>query len=167
MEIQQRSKYFDLHTFEKIIKMNIENFIKKIHHIGIIDKQLHYEARRNLIGVLCTESFLMTLQEIDSSVYKHYVPMEIDYSEIFNNKILLFNYKDLMDLNEQKSVFLSSNPRDLIFAKEYTQKKLDNFFIKPRFKNNSFDLDLKLIMKRFINEFVAFKMFYLLMSNLI
>ena len=55
----------------------------------------------------------------------------------------------------------------VLFANEYTQKKLDNFFIKPRFKNNSFDLDLKLIIKRFINEFVAFKMFYLLMSNLI
>ena len=146
--------------------MNREDFIKKIFEAGFIDRKLHYEARNNLNGVLHTKNFLVTLQEIDSSVYKYWVPMDIDYSEIFNNQILLFNFKDLMDLNEQKSVFLASNPKDLIIANEYTQKKLDNFFKKPRFQNTSFDLNLKTFTRQFINEFVEFKLFNLLIKSL-
>ena len=144
--------------------MNREDFIKKIYHVGIIDKELHYEARNNLKGVLHNQNFLVTLQEIDSSVYKYYVPMDIDYSEIFNNRIFLYNFKDLMDLNEQKSVFLASNPTDLIIANEYTQKKLDIFFKKPRFQNTFFDLNLKTCTRKFINEFVEFKLFNLLIK---
>ena len=108
----------------------------------------------------------MTLQEIDSSVYKYYVPMDIDYSEIFNNQILFFNFKDLMDMNEQKSVFLASNQNNLKLANEYTQKKLDIFFKKPRFQNISFDLYLKTYTSQFIDEFVDFKGFNLFIKSL-
>ena len=150
--------------------MNREDFIKKIIEAGVIDKKLHYEARnkarRNWGEFLFTECFLMTLQEIDSSVYKYYVPMDIDYSEIFNNQILFFNFKDLMDINEQKSVFLASNQNNLRLANEYTQKKLDIFFKKPRFQNISFDLYLKTYTSQFIDEFVDFKGFYLFIESL-
>jgi len=150
--------------------MNREDFIKKIIEAGVIDKKLHYEARnkarRNLGEVLFTQCFLMTLQEIDSSVYKYYVPMDIDYSEIFNNQILIFNFKDLMDINEQKSVFLASNLNNLTLASEYTQKKLDIFFKKPRFQSISFDLYLKTYTSQFIDEFVDFKGFNLFIKSL-
>ena len=150
--------------------MNREDFIKKIIEAGVIDKKLHYEARnkvgRNSGEVFFTKCFLMTLQEIDSSVYKYYVPMDIDYSEIFNNQILFFNFKDLMDMNEQKSVFLASNQNNLKLANEYTQKKLDIFFKKPRFKNISFDLYLKTYTSQFIYEFVDFKGFNLFIKSL-
>ena len=108
----------------------------------------------------------MTLQEIDSSVYKYYVPMDIDYREIFNNQILLFNFKDLMDINEQKSVFLASNLNNLRLANEYTQKKLDIFFKKPRFQNTSFDKNIKTYTSEFIDEFVDFKGFNLFIKSL-
>ena len=150
--------------------MNREDFIKKIIEAGVIDKKLHYEAinkaKRNSGEVLFTKCFLMTLQEIDSSVYKYYVPMDIDYSEIFNNQILFFNFKDLMDINEQKSVFLASNLNNLRLANEYTQKKLDIFFKKPRFQNISFDLYLKTYTSQFIDEFVDFKGFNLFIKSL-
>ena len=146
--------------------MNREDFIKKILDAGVIDKKLHFEARRNFGEFLFTQCFLMTLQEIDSSVYKYYVPMDIDYREIFNNQILLFNFKDLMDINEQKSVFLASNLNDLGLANEYTQKKLDIFFKKPRFQNISFDLYLKTYTRQFIDEFVDFKGFNLFIKSL-
>ena len=150
--------------------MNREDFIKKIIEAGVIDKKLHYEARnkvgRNSGEFLFTECFLMTLQEIDSSVYKYYVPMDIDYSEIFNTQILLFNFKDLMDINEQKSVFLASNLNNLRLANEYTQKKLDIFFKKPRFQSISFDLYLKTYTSQFIDEFVDFKGFNLFIKSL-
>ena len=150
--------------------MNREDFIKKIIEAGVIDKKLHYEVRnkvrRNSGEVLFTECFLMTLQEIDSSVYKYYVPMDIDYSEIFNNQILFFNFKDLMDMNEQKSVFLASNENNLKLANEYTQKKLDIFFKKPRFQSISFDLYLKTYTSQFIDEFVDFKGFNLFIKSL-
>lgn len=150
--------------------MNREDFIKKIIEAGVIDKKLHSEARnkvgRNSGEVFFTECFLMTLQEIDSSVYKYYVPMDIDYSEIFNNQILFFNFKDLMDMNEQKSVFLASNQNNLKLANEYTQKKLDIFFKKPRFQNISFDLYLKTYTSQFIDEFVDFKGFNLFIKSL-
>lgn len=150
--------------------MNREDFIKKIIEAGVIDKKLHYEARnkfgRNSGEVFFTECFLMTLQEIDSSVYKYYVPMDIDYSEIFNNQILFFNFKDLMDMNEQKSVFLASNQNNLKLANEYTQKKLDIFFKKPRFQSISFDLYLKTYTSQFIDEFVDFKGFNLFIKSL-
>ena len=150
--------------------MNREDFIKKIIEAGVIDKKLHYEVRnkvrRNSGEVLFTECFLMTLQEIDSSVYKYYVPMDIDYREIFNNQILFFNFKDLMDMNEQKSVFLASNQNNLKLANEYTQKKLDIFFKKPRFQSISFDLYLKTYTSQFIDEFVDFKGFNLFIKSL-
>ena len=150
--------------------MNREDFIKKIIEAGVIDKKLHYEARnkvgRNSGEVFFTKCFLMTLQEIDSSVYKYYVPMDIDYPEIFNNQILVFNFKDLMDMNEQKSVFLASNQNNLKLANEYTQKKLDIFFKKPRFQNISFDLYLKTYTSQFIYEFVDFKGFNLFIKSL-
>ena len=150
--------------------MNREDFIKKIIEAGVIDEKLHYEARnkarRNWEEFLFTECFLMTLQEIDSSVYKYYVPMDIDYSEIFNNQILFFNFKDLMDMNEQKSVFLASNQNNLRLANEYTQKKLDIFFKKPRFQSISFDLYLKTYTSQFIYEFVDFKGFNLFIKSL-
>ena len=150
--------------------MNREDFIKKIIEAGVIDKKLHYEARnklgRNSGEVFFTKCFLMTLQEIDSSVYKYYVPMDIDYSEIFNNQILFFNIKDLMDMNEQKSVFLASNQNNLKLANEYTQKKLDIFFKKPRFHSISFDLYLKTYTSQFIYEFVDFKGFNLFIKSL-
>tara|TARA_B100001989_G_C24332971_1_gene361000 strand:- start:8 stop:202 length:195 start_codon:yes stop_codon:yes gene_type:complete len=59
--------------------------------------------------------------------------MDIDYSEIFNNQILLFNFKDLMHINEQKRVVLASNLTDLIFANEFT-KKIRYFFLNLDFK---------------------------------
>ena len=150
--------------------MNREDFIKKIIEAGVIDKKLHYElrnkARINWERFLFTECFLMTLQAIDSSVYKYYVPMDIDYSEIFNNQILFFNFKDLMDINEQKSVFLASNLNNLRLANEYTQNKLDIFFKKPRFQNIPFDLYLKTYTSQFIDEFVDLKGFNLFIKSL-
>jgi hypothetical protein len=92
--------------------------------------------------------------------------MDIDYYEIFNNQILFFNFKDLMDMNEQKSVFLASNQNNLKLANEYTQKKLDIFFKKPRFQNISFDLYLKTYTSQFIYEFVDFKGFNLFIKSL-
>ena len=137
--------------------MNREDLIKKIYNVGNIDKKIHYEAQNNLIGVLCSKSFLMTLQEIDSSVFKYYAPMDVDEIVPLENKTLLFNYQDCRDYNEKKSIFLATNPNNLVLAKNYTLRKIDIFFKKPRFINNSFDLELKNYTKGFIEEFFTYK----------
>ena len=59
--------------------------------------------------------------------------MDIDESVILDNLIIFFNYQDCIDLNEQRSIFMASNPNQLIIAKMHSLKKLDYFFIKPRF----------------------------------
>ena len=138
--------------------MTKNEFIKIILKIGIIDKNSYLTGLALLEGCLCNKSFLMTLQEIDSSVFKYYPTMDIDETVILDNCIIFFNYQDCIDLNEQRSIFMASNPNHLIIAKINTLKKLDYFFIKPRFKNRSFDNDLKINIREFINKFVESKL---------
>ena len=138
--------------------MTKNEFIKIILKIGIIDKNSYLTGLALLEGCLCNKSFLMTLQEIDSSVFKYYPTMDIDETVILDNCIIFFNYQDCIDLNEQRSIFMASNPNHLIIAKIHTLKKLDYFFIKPRFKNRSFDIDLKINIREFINKFVESKL---------
>ena len=73
----------------------------------------------------------MILQEIDSSIYKYYPPMEIDEVVILDKMILFFNYEDCIDLDQKKSIFLASNPNHLIIARNNSLIKLENFFKKP------------------------------------
>ena len=47
----------------------------------------------------------MKLQEIDSSIYKYYPPMDIDELVILDKMIHFFNYKDCIDLDEKKVFF--------------------------------------------------------------
>ena len=106
---------------------------------------------------LLIQSFLSTLQEIDSSVFKYYPPMNIDEIVPLEKTTLLFNYQDCRDNNEQKSIFLATNPNNLVLAKNHTLRKIDLFFNKPRFINSSFDLELKNFTKGFIKEFFNYK----------
>tara|TARA_Y100000994_G_scaffold116200_1_gene95447 strand:- start:8 stop:451 length:444 start_codon:yes stop_codon:yes gene_type:complete len=137
--------------------MNREDLIKKIYNYGNIGKKIHYEIQNNLIGVSCSKSFLITLQEIDSSVFKYYPPMDVDEIVPLEKITLLFNYEDCRDYNEKSSIFLATNPNNLVLAKNHTLRKIDIFFKKPRFINNSFDLELKNFTKGFIEEFFKYK----------
>jgi len=47
----------------------------------------------------------MKLQEIDSSIYKYYPPMDIDELVILDKMKHFFNYKDFIDLDERKVFF--------------------------------------------------------------
>ncbi len=138
--------------------MNRDEFIKKIIIAGTINKNLFLFSLKELKGSLCNTSFLMTLQEIDSSIYKYYPPMEIDEVVILDKMILFFNYQDCIDLDQKKSIFLASNPNHLIMARNNTLIKLENFFKKPRFHNSLFDIDLKINIREFINQFVEYKL---------
>ena len=141
--------------------MNREDLIKKIYNAGKIDKITYGEIignlKGNLIGDLLSQSFLLTLQEIDSSVYKYHAPMDIDEVVPLEKITLLFNYQDCSDHNEQKSIFLATNPNNLILAKNHTLRKIDLFFNKPRFIDSSFDLEIKNFTKGFIKEFFKYK----------
>ena len=53
----------------------------------------------------------MTLQKVDSLIYKYYPPVDINETVILDNTILFFNYQVRVDLNEQKSIFISRNPK--------------------------------------------------------
>ena len=136
--------------------MNKKEFINTILEKGIIDENIHFKARNFLKGYLDTHSFLQTLQEIDSSVYKYYVPMRYQ-TELLNNKINLYALIDLKDINKQKSIFIASSIKDLRFAKTSTLNELDIFFKKVRFDNLFFDSQIKYITKKFINEYVEAK----------
>jgi len=136
--------------------MNKKEFINTILEKGIIDQNIHFKARNFLKGYLDTHSFLQTLQEIDSSVYKYYVPMRYQ-TELLNNKINLYALIDLKDINKQKSIFIASSIKDLRFAKTSTLNELDIFFKKVRFDNLFFDSQIKYITKKFINEYVEAK----------
>ena len=119
------------------------------------------ETRENLkensIEDLRSQSFLLTLQEIDSSVFKYYPPMDVDEIVRLEKITLLFNYEDCRDYNEKSSIFLATNPNNLVLAKNHTLRKIDIFFKKPRFINNTFDLELKNFTKEFIEEFFKYK----------
>ena len=136
--------------------MNKKEFINTILEKGIIDQNIHFKARNFLKGYLDTHSFLQTLQEIDSSVYKYYVPMRYQ-TELLNNKINLYALIDLKDINKQKSIFIASSIKELRFAKTSTLNELDIFFKKVRFDNLFFDSQIKYITKKFINEYVEAK----------
>lgn len=142
--------------------MNKKEFIKIILDEGIINEDVHFKARNYLKGFLDTQSFLQTLQEIDSSIYKYYVPMECQY-EILNGKINLYSSIDLKDINKQKSIFNASSIKDLEFAKTSTLNELNIFFKKVRFDNLSFDRQIKTIANEFIKEYVEAK--YEFLSN--
>ena len=83
--------------------------------------------------------------------------MDIDEIVCLEKTTLLFNYQDCRDHDEQKSIFLATNPNNLVLAKNHTLRKIDLFFNKPRFINNSFDLELKNFTKGFIKEFFEYK----------
>ena len=51
----------------------------------------------------------MTLQKVDSLIYKYYPPMDINETVISDNMVLFFNYQVSVDLNEQKSIFIFRN----------------------------------------------------------
>ena len=146
--------------------MNKKEFIQIILDEGIINKNIHFKARHYLKGFLDTQSFLQTLQEIDTSVYKYYVPMDCKY-EILNGKINLYAFIDLKDINKQRSIFTASSIKDLEFAKISTLNELDIFFKKVRFDNFLFDRQIKTITKKFINEYVEAKFIFLSTKNLI
>ena len=148
------------------IFMNKKEFIQIILDQGIINKNIHFKARHYLKGFLDTQCFLQTLQEIDTTVYKYYVPMDCKY-EIFNGKINLYAFIDLKDINKQRSIFTASSIKDLEFAKISTLNELDIFFKKVRFDNFLFDFQIKNITKKFINEYVEAKFLFLSNKNLI
>ena len=141
--------------------MNRKDLIKKIYNDGKIDKMTFGETIENLkensIEDLRSQSFLLTLQEIDSSVFKYYPPMDVDEIVRLEKITLLFNYEDCIDYNEKSSIFLATNPNNLILAKNHTLRKIDLFFNKPRFINSSFDLEIKNFTKGFIKEFFKYK----------
>ena len=103
--------------------MKKKEFIKIILNIGTIDRNVYLTGLSLLEDCLCNKSFLMTLQEIDSSVFKYFPPMDIDETVILDNLILFFNYQDCVDFNEQKSIFMARNTNHLIIAKMHTLKR--------------------------------------------
>ena len=90
--------------------MNRDEFIKKIIIEGTINKNLFLFSLKELKGSLCNTCFLMTLQEIDSSIYKYYPPMDIDEVVILDKMILFFNYQDCIELDEKKVFFWPQIP---------------------------------------------------------
>ena len=146
------------------IFMNKKDFIKIILDEGTINENIHLKARNYLKGFLDTQSFLQTLQEIDSSVYKYYVPMDYQY-EILNGKINLYSLIDLKDINKQRSIFTASSIKDLEFAKISTLNELDIFFKKVRFYNSLFDRQIKNITNKFIYEYVEAKFEFISNKN--
>ena len=133
------------------------NSLKKFITLGTINKNLFLFSLEELKGSLCNSFFLMKTQEIDSSIYKYYPPMDIDEVVILD-KMIFFYYQDFIDLDEKNNYFLARNRNYLIIAKNNSLTKLEKFFKETRFHNSLFDMHLKINIREFINQFVEYKL---------
>ena len=129
--------------------MNEREFIKLIIHHGKVDNDIFHESFFVENSFRIQEVFRI-LQEIDSTVYMYFFPMELDFLKIHEMK----------DKNNKKSIFNSSTTPEIMLAKKYTMNKLSDFFQKTRF-NPIEDQIIYLATRLFIRDFVYQKMDYL------
>ena len=124
--------------------MNEREFIKLIIHNGRIDKEIFYKSFFVEDSWRIREVF-RTLQEIDSSVYMYFYPMELDFLKIHEMK----------DKKNKKSIFSSNSYSEIMIAKKYTMNKLYKFFEKVRFdpiEDQIVKMATRLFIRNFVNE---------------
>ena len=105
--------------------MNEREFIKLIIHKGRIDNDIFYKSFFVEDSWRIREVFRI-LQEIDSSVYMYFYPMELNFLKIHEMK----------DKKNKKSIFSSNSYSEIMIAKKYTMNKLYNFFRKGQIRSN-------------------------------
>ena len=122
--------------------MNEREFIKLIIHHGKVDSDIFHESFFVEDSFKIQEVFRI-LQEIDSTVYAYFFPMEPDFLKIH----------EIKDKNNKKSIFSANSYSEIMIAKKYTMNKLYNFFEKIRFDPIE-DQIVKMATRLFIRDFV-------------
>tara|TARA_Y100001978_G_C23450787_1_gene317587 strand:+ start:135 stop:524 length:390 start_codon:yes stop_codon:yes gene_type:complete len=122
--------------------MNERELIKLIIHHGKVDHDIFYESFFVEDSLRIKEVFRI-LQEIDSTVYMYFFPMELDFLKIHEMK----------DKNNKKSIFSANSYSEIMLAKKYAMNKLNRFFEKVRFDPIE-DQIVKMATRLFIRSFV-------------
>ena len=122
--------------------MNEREFIKLVIHHGKVDSDIFHKSLFVEDSFRIQEVFRI-LQEIDSTVYAYFFPMEPDFLKIH----------EIKDKNNKKSIFSANSYSEIMIAKKYTMNKLYNFFEKIRFDPIE-DQIVKMATRLFIRDFV-------------